>query len=179
MKKNIAFLALICCLFFACKSTKIQTKTVEEYTIQGEKTEGDLYFNWLRLGNLYNKDVSSRENIVSIFDTTKIENLGADSTLFILYKALNEKKLLYSPYIEVVMDNDVYATWYLTAEDYEKIKKYKLKDLNAENKKVHISADLEKINPNAFQCFKILDIKLLDKENYKNSDDKFNVEDYK
>ena len=179
MKKILIIVAITTSILFACKSVKIEPKVEAKYEIQGEKVEADLYFNWIRMGNLYNKDVSSRENITSVLDTSKIENMGEDSVFLILYRALNEKNLLYSPYIEVVMENDVYATWYLTAEDYEKIKKYKLKDLNTENKKVHISADLEMINPNAFQCFKILDIELLDKENYKNSDDKFNVEDYK
>lgn len=178
--KNILIVIVITSSFlFGCKGTKTETPLVEEYAMQAEKVEADLYFNWLRLGNLYNKDVSSRESITSILDTSKIKNMGEDSVFLILYRALNDRNLLYSPYIEVVMENDVHATWYLTTEDYEKIKKFKLIDLNTENKKVRISADLEKINPNAFQCIKILEVKLLDKENYKNSDEKFNVEDYK
>lgn len=179
MKKIIVVLVLTSSILFACKTTKTQTETVVEYTIQGEETEGDLYFGWLRIGNLYNKDVGSAEDIQAVLDTTQVENVGADSVFLNLYKALNERELLYAPYIEVVIENDRHTTWYLSAEDYETIKKFRLKDLNDNNKKVHITADLEHVYQNAFKCNKILKVELLSKDNFKNSDEKFNTEDYK
>lgn len=164
MKNIIVVLILSSTLLFACKTSDQQSKSENEYLFQGEKTEGDLYFSWLRLGNLYGKDISSKEEITARLDTMQTNR--EDSTLIILYKKLHEIDLMYAPYIEVVMENDVHTTWYLTADDYEMIKKFYISDLKAKAKKVHLTGDIEKIYQNAFKCNKILDIELVDQNGF-------------
>lgn len=178
MKKSIICFILSLVLLTACKSADHQTNNVEENTLQGEKVLGDLYFGWLRIGNLYGQDISSKDDISYQLDTMQTAHRGEDSALIVLYKKLNEKQLLYAPYIDVKMNDGELTTWYLNSEDYEKIKKFKLQELNATNKKVRLTADLEKIYQNAYNCIKILEIELLDKGNYQNTDPKINAKDY-
>lgn len=170
MKNKYVLLSIISLIFLGCKGTETETSKQTKYTIQGEEVAGDLYFPWLRIGTLYNDNISSKDEMTKQLDTMSVTVNGAESTLIILYKKLNERGLLYSPIIEVVMENDLHTTWYLTQEDYDTIKTYKLADLKAKKKKVHITADIENIYQNAYKCNKILKIELQNQDGFSISD---------
>lgn len=179
MKKILAFLIVSSAILFACKSTDTKKNAANNYEEKSKTVEADLYFNWLRIGNFYNMQDTTIINISKQLENQRNNQTDEDTSLLTLFRVLKANNVLYHPYIEVVMENDVHATWYLNTADYDSIKQFKLKDLDANNQKLHISADVKNIYENAFICIKIEEIKLLDKGDYNNSDKKFNAKDYK
>jgi hypothetical protein len=180
MKKLTIFSALLILLFITCKNVPTNSISKEEIPLTNNNlVEADLFFSWLRIGNFYNLSDSVDMDVNSVLDSLAQNNIGSDSSLIVLYKKLHEKELLFSPYIEVKLEDGTQATWFINQADYDTIKTFKLKELKATKTKVHLSAELEHIYQSAYFCFKIAKIEVQEDFNYKNDDNKFNGLDYK
>ena len=180
--KNYTLIAFaIIFLFISCKETSAPTNNLtEKVTCPNTTTvEADLYFNWLRIGNFYGMEDSAIQNLEAQFESISMEETGKDSTLLSLYRTLKSKKLLHTPYIQVSMNDSLKTLWYLNEFDYDTIKTYSLAELEATNKKVHLTAEVEHLYANAYLCCKITKFEKLDKLDYQNCNTKLSGSDYK
>lgn len=55
--------------------------------------------------------------------------------VFKIYETLQKEDLLFSPFVELRLDNDSIIKLYLNKSDYDEIKIHKRKELQADNKK--------------------------------------------
>lgn len=139
--------------------------------------EGDLHFSFLRVGSFYNVHDTIVSKVEAYMDTTKsldkktvrIENL---------YKALKSKNLLYSPFIQLKMNDTTNANLYLDSLDYEQFKAFDLKELIDSNQKVVVKAIAAEIEDNAFTCLKLINVSKT-KGQTRNWSRKLKIENYK
>lgn len=179
MKKLTQFSALFLMLILSCKNIATNNTVKEELEKVNENlVEADLFFGWLRIGNFYNFNDSTGMDVNSMIDSLAKNNTSSDSSLIVLYRKLNEKGLMHSPYIDVKLEDGTQNTWYINQADYDTIKTFKLQELEATKSKVHLSAEIEHIYQNAYSCKKITKIELMEALDYKNID-KFTSGDYK
>lgn len=160
MKGYIA--TIICLLFIGCGySCKI--------------IEGDLYFSFIRIGSLYNLPNITNDQLDSIFNS--IPRTNADNNFYEKYKILSKENLLNSPFIELKLDNDSVITLYLNKNDYDKIKINKVKDLQANFKKIRVKANCRYLGFNLYKCENFIEMKKIDGQTLINSR-KLKIEDY-
>ncbi len=137
--------------------------------------EGDLYFSFFRLSSYYNLSDSIIHRLDSIFNSDKNFKIG--NSIYEKYNILKKENLLYSPFIELKLDNDSVITLYTNNNDYEKIKLNKIKDLQANFKKIRIKANCRYLGYNLYKCNNILELKKIDGQTLMHSR-KLKIEDY-
>jgi hypothetical protein len=143
-----------------------------------ETLTGDLYFSLFRIGSFYNLSDSAVNELKVYFDSSKLETADEEQRgLFSQYKKLKEEKLLYHPFVNLLMETDSVVTLYLDMSDYDKLKKYKRKELQDEGKKIKIVADVKRLNDKLFYC---VDLKSVDKVEGKTllQSRKWKIDDY-
>ena len=163
----LSFLVLFMCLFSSCKTTKTkQTLT------------GDLYFSFFRFASYYNQPDTLVEKTKMYFDTLDIQTASnADKRFVELYKIVSDNKLIYKPYVDILIQPDSIVKLYLEKEDYEKIKIHKRQDLQDNNKKVIISASVIDYSKGIYFCDSLINIKKEDGQTLQ-IQKKFRIEDY-
>lgn len=177
MKKIIISSILISILLLACRNVPTNN-TIKEEIHNDNLVEADLFFGWLRMGSFYGNSDAKNIDINAALEAMSKNNTSTDSSLIVLYKKLNERDLIFSPYVDVKLEDGSSATWYLNQLDYDSLKTFKLDDLTATKSKVHLSAEIEHIYQNAYLCKNLAKIELVKDVNYNNTD-KFNAGDYK
>ncbi|MEQ1799084.1 MAG: hypothetical protein ABL872_14115 [Lacibacter sp.] len=140
--------------------------------------EGDLYFNWLRIGSLYNQPDSIIQGVHNYADTVNRNGLDSfDLRFLFMYDKLKSENLLYSPFVEIKVNNDSIITLYLSKNDYDKIKVYHRQDLIDINKKIVIKAETKFLAPGMVYCSKLLSVEKVDGIT-EQRDSKLKIEDY-
>lgn len=141
--------------------------------------EGDLYFDWFRIGSFYNQPDSIIQNAKIYFDTVNQYKLDPDSKkFFFMYESLKKEDLLYSPFIDMKLDNDSIMKIYFKNADYEKIKIYSRKELQDTKKKVRIKMEVHELGNKMAFCTKLIAVNKVDGQTFIISR-KFKIEDYK
>ena len=139
---------------------------------------GDLYFSFIRIGTYYNQPDSVIKKMET--DLNSVDFTTADSSLIELvkdYKRLKDEGLMYSPVIDISVNDETTIKLLLDSADYDKIKPYKYKDLIDGHKKVKIKARTRKTALGFYYCTDLLDIKLVDGQTLPN-DNKLKIQDY-
>jgi len=139
---------------------------------------GDLFFTPFKLGSYYNQPDSLVKGFEIYFDTLKTETADSDQKKWLKqYKILKEKDFLFRPFIYLRVKDDSVVTLYLDTLDYDRIKIYKRKKLQDDNKKVKIEARVTMIDSGLFNCEKLKRIDIVDGETLQRQR-KFKIEDY-
>ena len=160
-------LTVIILLFWSCETSE-----------KNNLLTGDLYFSFFRLGSYYNISDSVITKFESYMDTLNLENAdNEDIELINTYKKLKEEKLIYKPFIDVLVKKDSVVKLYLDSMDYDRIKIYKRQKLQEDNKKVRIEATIRKIGKGFYYCKDLLKVELIDGETL-NRQKKLKIEDY-
>lgn len=150
-------------------------------TCYGQKTsliKGDLYFGLWRYGSLYNQPKKMVRSVLKYMDTVDRSKCGIDDSILIhRYDLLKEKELLYSPYVQIIQDDDAVIYLYLKQEDYDQIKTFKREDLVNRTKRVSISAEYELIDKGFVLCTKLTSVDELEGKTLPRQS-KFALEDY-
>lgn len=166
--KSLSILFLILAIVFSSCNSKIEVTNLN----------GDLYFGFLRIGSYYNQPDSMIVKFEQFFTKSNFDNFNQDEKeIFGHYEKLKKLDLLYSPFVEILTDNDSVVNLYLELEDYNKIKIYKRQKLQDEKKKVRISALVRKIDNKLYYCEKLEKVELIDGETLQ-VQRKFRIEDY-
>ncbi len=151
-----------------CNSNEIQIK----------KIEGDLYYSFFRLGSFHNLPDSIIQKMKFYADTVNRSQLDSANLEFISkYDVLRNKDLLYSPFIDLKLDNDSIIKVYLTNSEYEKIKIFKRQDLIDTKKKVRIVVDVQNLGHGLALATKIISANKIDGQ-IPQFDKKLRIEDY-
>lgn len=155
-------------LFTSCKSHKQNNKLIE----------GDLYYSWLRIGSFYNQPDSIIEKVKVYADTVNRKLLDSNDLRFLkMYEMLKVQNLLYSPYIELKLDDDSILKIYFTNNDYEKIKIYRRQELIDTKKKIRIKAEVKDLGTGMALSKDLISINKVDGETLQ-INKKFKIEDY-
>jgi len=111
---------------------------------ENKQIEGDLYYDWLRIGSFYNEPDSIIEGVKLYADTVDSKMLNTnDLRTLNMYKTLQKENLLYQPFIDLRLDNDSIIKIYFTNNDYERIKIYKRQDLLDAKMKIRIRMEVK------------------------------------
>jgi len=139
---------------------------------------GDLFFDFFRIGNFYSMHDSVVKQFENNFDTLTMETVSEeDRRLLTQYKKLKEEKLLFVPFIKLLIENDSVVTLYLDTLDYNEIKQYKRQRLQDDQKKVRIEAKVKKIDRGLFYCTDLIKVELIDGVTFMKQK-KWRIEDY-
>ena len=164
---KILFLALLITTT-VCKQNKKTTSTVE----------GDLFFRPLRYGSFYNQPDSLIKKFVAYADTARLDSLRSfDKEILDTYYLLKSEDRLYSPFVELKINDSSFIKLYLDSVDYNIIKVYKRQELQASNKKVRIKVEAQKLNNQISICKKLISIDKIDGVTLK-QEKKFKIYDY-
>jgi len=159
--------ALIC--LTNCSHAKRPTK----------KLEGDLYYSFFRIGNFYNQPDSIIQKVKLYIDTVNRKLLDSSDLLdLVRYDLLKKENLLYSPFIDLRLDNESIIKVYLTSAEYEKIKVFKHRDLLDTKKKVRLILDVHDLGFGMALATKVISANKIDGQTSR-SDKKFLTEDYR
>jgi hypothetical protein len=172
MTSRLLIILLSTVLLFAhsnCKSNNQKDKQLE----------GDLYYDWLRVGSFYNGPDSLIEQFKLYADSVDRKTLGSsDLKLLTMYEILKKENLLYKPFIDLRLDNDSIVKIYFTNNDYEKIKAYKRQDLLETKTKIRIKMTVRDLGPGMALSTKLLSINKVDGQTYQ-INPKLKIEDYR
>lgn len=139
---------------------------------------GDLYFSYLRVGSYYNQPDSLVKKSQLYFDSLALEKTDAETNkLERLYTILKKKKMLFQPFVQLMIQEDSVVILYLDTLDYNQIKVYKRQRLQDENKVVRIEASVTMIDSGFFYCDELKRIELVH-GNTLQRQKKFKIEDY-
>jgi hypothetical protein len=140
--------------------------------------EGDLFFRPFRYGSFYNQPDGLIKAFVAYADTAKIDSLSAaDKQLLETYFLLKKKNRLFSPFVELRINDSSIIKLYLDSVDYGRIKTFKRKELQAENKKIRIKAQSIEIGNGLSICTKLISVDKLDGITMQR-EKKFKIDDY-
>ncbi|MEP7318176.1 MAG: hypothetical protein ABI921_05535 [Panacibacter sp.] len=149
------------------------------FNTDNELIEGDLYFDWFRIGSFYNQPDSVIRNAKNYFDTVNQYNLdSSDKRIFDMYESLKKENLLYSPFIDMKLDNDSIMKIYFKNADYEKIKIYSRKELQDTKKKIRLKLEVRELGNKMAFCTKLVSVNKVNGQTFMISR-KFKIEDYK
>ena len=139
---------------------------------------GDLYFGVFRLGSYYNINDSIRTNFETYMDTLDIEKADKETIRLInTYKRIKEEKLIYNPFVDILVSSDSVVKLYLDSADYDRIKIYKRRELQTDTKKIRIKADVRQFDNGFFYCKELLSVDIVDGVTLPRQK-KFKIEDY-
>jgi hypothetical protein len=164
----IAIFFLCFLSFFRCKVNRQDTKVIE----------GDLYYSWFRMGNFYNQPDSLVRGFKLYIDTVNAAFPDAIDRKYVeMYETLKKKNLLYSPFIEMKLDNDSILIVYFNNSDYDRVKVFHRQELIDTKKKVRIKLEIEDLRNGMALNTKFISVDKVDGETLQN-DKKSRIEDY-
>ncbi len=141
--------AIILCCFSCSQDTKI--------------IEGNLYFPFLNIGSFYGIPDSLIQKAKLYIDTVHTGNLdSAERRTFDMYVVLKKNDLLYSPFINIKLDDDSVLLLYMNEKDYNKLTIYHHKDLGNEHKKIRIKFSAQPLQYNMYLCKSLLSVNKVD-----------------
>ncbi len=140
--------------------------------------EGHLYYSWLRIGSFYNQPDSIIKKVTAYADTVNYKLLDSnDLRFFKMYKTLKAQNLLYSPYVDLMLNDNSIIKIYLSDKDYEKIKIYRWQELIDTKKKIKIKAAVKDLGTGMVFCTNLMSINEVNGETLQNIK-KLKIEDY-
>ncbi len=141
--------------------------------------EGDLYYEWLKLGNFYGQPDSVLANFKTLMDSVGYEGLMKEDSVFAVYiKLLDDNDLLVAPYVYVMTDEEKKLLLYLKPEDYKSLNHFTYKELLANNQKVRIVAKVDSLVDNRFVCKELISVDVMNGATLPQRS-KFKLEDYR
>lgn len=158
------------------KGSRLQpsTKTASDSII-----EGDLYFDFFRLGNFYRQPDSTIQAFQKFADSANIATQDTDTQVLLWrYQLLKKMNLLYKPYIRIRQDNGSMLLAYFTDPSYERLTRFHRKDLLNRHKKVRIKMEATELGPGMVLCTKLLSANEVDGQTGR-ADRKMLIEDYR
>jgi hypothetical protein len=163
---SLLFTLLITIACFSCRQNRV--------TI-----EGDLYFAFLRIGSLYGQPDSIVKGFIMYADTVDRTHIQpGENHILSMYDILKKRQMLYSPFVNIQVNQDSLIILYLDKSDYDKIKIYHHKELRSENRKVRIKASVEPMGYNMYLCKSLQAVDKVDGTTFQ-TPGKFLIEDYK
>ena len=163
----LSILVLFLCLSNSCKTA--QTK---------QTLTGDLYFSFFSFASYYNQPDSIVDKVKMYFDTLDIKTASEEDKRFVeMYRILSDNKLIYKPYVNILIEPDSIVKLYLDKGDYDKIKIHKRQDLQNNNKKIEISASVTNYSKGIYFCDSLMDVQKIDGKTLQ-FQKKFRIEDY-
>lgn len=139
---------------------------------------GDLYFGFFRLGSYYNVSDSVRANFETYLDTLDLGKADKETIRLInSYKKVKEEKLIYKPFVDILVSSDSVVKLYLDSADYDRIKIYKRRQLQTDNKKIRIKANVRQFDNGYFYCKELVSVEMVDGETLQRQK-KLKIEDY-
>lgn len=139
---------------------------------------GDLYFSFFRIGTYYNLPDSI---IQKMDEDLKAVNLDSSDNALVEfvkdYQKLKDEGLIFKPVVDIMINDGLTIKLVLDSVDYDKIKKFKHKDLIDTNKKVRIRAKTRKTGLNFYYCTDLLEVTLVNGQTLPN-DNKLKIQDY-
>lgn len=143
-----------------------------------KQVEGDLYYDWFRIGSFYNQPDSIIEKIKLYADTVNREVLDpVDLRFLTMYEISKKEDLLYRPFIDLRLGNDSVVKIYFKNKDYDKIKIYKRQDLLDTKKKIRIKMEVQDLGFGMAVDKKLISINKVDGQTFQISP-KLKIEDY-
>jgi hypothetical protein len=144
-----------------------------------KQIEGDLYYDWLRIGSFYNQPDSLIKQVKLYADTVNRKGLDSDNLKFLtMYEVLKKEDLLYRPFIDLRLDNDSTVKIYFTNNDYDKIKIYKRQDLLDTKKKIRIKIEIYDLGYGMALDKKLISVNKVDGQTFQ-INPKLKIEDYR
>ena len=130
---------------------------------KNETFEGDLFFKFVEFGSFYGADDSSIKTIEMKMDSIRLNKNASEEDLKVIafINKLKKNNLLKSPWINLKVKDSVIKV-YLNQTDYQKLEKYKYKDLKRRNKKIKLKLDVELKDSELYFCNKILSMEEVD-----------------
>lgn len=145
MKTKLLMILSLCFFSFSC-TREIQIK-------------GDLYFKLINLtspSGLTNEEALNIEKIINSMDSDKKNKEFID-----YYKNVIKHDLLKNPYLQLETEDGIKKV-YLNSKEYDKIKNFKLSDLQKKSKKVTIELNAKELEKDLFYSENIISIKEVD-----------------
>jgi hypothetical protein len=147
----------------------------------GQKTEnvtGDLYFGFWRYGSFYKQPKKIIKGVESLSTTTQKDTLDeTQQNIIRIYEDLKREKLLYAPYIQIILPNDSVVRIYFKKAVYRKIRKNKIDDLQEKNEKVTFNFEVRQIGKDLYYCKKMVSMNRIKGQTLPRQT-KFKLEDY-
>ncbi len=140
--------------------------------------EGDLYFGFFRVASYYNQPDSIIKGFEYYMDTVHRAKIDSSDRRFIsMYDKLRQENLLFSAFIELILNDSSKIYLYLDSTDYHKIKIYKRKNLIKSGQKIRIKVEGKDLGNGMFLCQKLISIEKINGQTYQIRS-KFKIEDY-
>lgn len=139
--------------------------------------EGDLYFGFFRIANLYGLPDSIAEKTIIYFEDKQITNEYRDTSLFKMYSLLKKEHLLYTPFIQIRTSTDTIITVFMEKSIYSKIAPTNYQQLITSRKKIQLKIESQKLTETLYRGLKILSIDSVH-DNNSHRIGKFKIEDY-
>lgn len=168
MKQPLAFLLLACVVIFN-----------GAFTHDNSAFEGDLYYDFFRMGSHYTVPQKYADTLKTYLDTATIEHAKGDTNIIKGYAILKKENLVYSPYIYVRLNNDSNSIMilYMNKADYAHITRFRYKRLQAKHQKVHLKFTAKQLGNGMFACQSSISIDLIPGQTLQ-IQRKFKIEDY-
>jgi hypothetical protein len=111
-------------------------------------------------------------------DTVHRAKIDSSDRRFIsMYDKLRQENLLFSAFIELILNDSSKIYLYLDSTDYHKIKIYKRKNLIKSGQKIRIKVEGKDLGNGMFLCQKLISIEKINGQTYQIRS-KFKIEDY-
>lgn len=166
------YLIILLLLTVSC----VQTKHERELYL------GELYFAPLRMGSFYNVSDSVKMKFLHIMDTMNIERVDSTDRIFYeLFQKIKAESLLYKPFVDLRQSDSTFVKLYLDSSDYNKIKKYKWKDLLESGNKVTLwgrSKYLGRYGGEFRYCTELIEVEVSNGQTYPEKAGKFRIDNY-
>ena len=143
MRSTLLFLISI--LFFSCK--------------QSEHFKGDLYFKLINLtspSGLTNEDALHIEKMINSMSSDE-----KNKELIEYYKKAIKHDLLKNPYLQLETEDGIKKV-YLSFKEYDKIKHFKLSELQEKSKKIVVELNANELEKDLFYSEEIILIQEVD-----------------
>lgn len=137
MKSTLLFFLTI--LLFSCK--------------QSENLKGNLYFKLINLTSPSGLTDEQALNIENIINSMSSDEKNKDFVDY--YKNVIKHDLLKNPYLQLETEDGIKKV-YLNSKEYDKIKHFKLSDLQEKSKKVTIELNAKELDKDLFYSEEII-----------------------
>src|SRR5690554_413067 len=120
---------------------------------------GDLYFKQVDWLNYYGANDGDKQEVQELIRALKENNSlrVTEEKIVKQHDKLEKLNLLESPYVRIKTEKDVKVV-FMTEDDFEKVKEYRLQDLLESNQKVSLKLEVEKVDDDFFMCKKIIQL---------------------
>ena len=152
--KNITLTLIITISILSCSKSEKEFK-------------GDLYFQLIDIESFYRADDEALEKFEKSVDSIRWSKTARKDELEIIriFDILKANDLLKSPWIYLKTDSDI-KKFYVSKQEYEKLKKFDRNKLITDNKKVELKIKATELDSGIYYSDKISEIKLIDGKTY-------------